>query len=408
MVVFDVEGVILPKQRYLLEEMTLLSRRDQASVLFNGLLYEIGIRPLKPTLERIYRHFRGVAFDDLAETFERIPLVPGTSEVIGRLKKEGFLIALISSGISEPFVQKLAKRLDADYAVGPILEVEEGKLTGRIFGEIIGPNGKEAALARILKEASVSPSACAVVADDRNNLPMFRLGGLKVGFNPDFALTHHSDHVVRGDLTEVLPILLGTPQPPTLKPIQDQPDIRETIHIGSFTISLICQFLGFNRFLLSTLILLVAVGYVLGELARLRGRSLPPFTTVTKLAATGPERWDYATAPLFLAMGVILSLVVFPPPSGYVGITVVTLGDGVAKIVGRGWGRIVIPFNKPKKVEGTLAGLAVSALVASLYVSPGRALLAASAGMLVEALPLPVNDNLLVSVIASLAALSPL
>ena len=201
--------------------MTLLSPWSQISVLFDGLLYEMGIRPLKPTLERIYRHFRGVAFDALAEAFERIPLVPGTSAVIGRLKKEGFLIALISSGISEPFVQKLARKLDADYAVGPRLEVEEGKLTGRISGEIIGPNGKEAALTRVLKEASVFPSACAVVADDRNNLPMFRLGGLKVGFNPDFALTRHSDQVVRGDLTDVLPILLGTPQPPTLEPIRD-------------------------------------------------------------------------------------------------------------------------------------------------------------------------------------------
>jgi hypothetical protein len=43
-----------------------------------------------------------------------------------------------------------------------------------------------------------------------------------------------------------------------------------------------------------------------------------------------------------------------------------------------------------------------------LVLSPTRALLAASAGMLVEALPSPINDNLLISIIASLAALVPL
>jgi dolichol kinase len=126
---------------------------------------------------------------------------------------------------------------------------------------------------------------------------------------------------------------------------------------------------------------------------------------VTKLTATGPERWDYATAPLFLAVGVTLSLVVFPPPSGYVGITVVTLGDGVAKIVGRRWGRTVIPFNKPKTIEGTLAGLIVSAFAASLFTPPPIALLAATLGMLIEALPSPVNDNLSVPLLTGLATI---
>lgn len=407
-VVFDVEGVILPKQRYLLEEMALLSRWSQLLVLLDGLLYEAGMRPLRPTLERIYRRFRGVAFEDFAESFEKVPLIPGVLEVFDRLKEEGLLIALISSGIPEPFIQRLARRLNADYAIGPTLEVEESRLTGRILGEIIETDGKEAALSHVLKETAVPPAACAVVADDRNNLPMFRLGVLRVGFNPDFALTAHSDYVVRGDLHEVSSILLNDHQSETSNPRRNSLHVREIIHIGSFILPLICQFLGFSRFLVTALILLTVFGYTLSEVARFRGRRLPPFTTVTRWAATGPERWDFATSPVFLAVGFTLSLVVFPPPSGYIGTTVVTLGDGVAKIVGGRWGRLMIPFNKPKKVEGTLAGLAVSALVASIYTNPVSALLAASAGMLVEAIPTPVNDNLLIPVVASLVALVPL
>jgi len=408
MVVFDVEGVILPRPRYLLEEIKLLSLWDQVEVLLDALLYEAGMKPLKPTLERIYRHFRGVAFDDFQASFEKVSLVPGVSEVIGRLRREGLLIALISSGIPDPFVQRLAGKLGADYAVGPKFEVEEGRLTGRVSGDIIESDGKKAALTHVLKEASIAPSDCAVVADDKNNLPMFRLGVLRVGFNPDFALAAQSDHVVKGDLNDILPILLSDLQQRSSDLRQDPLYVREAIHIGSFLLPMMCQFLGFDRFLLSALILLTTLGYILGEVARFQEHSLPPFTTVTKWAATGSERWDFATAPLFLAIGFTLSLLVFPPPSGYVGATVVTLGDGVAKIVGKNWGRVIIPFNKPKKVEGTLAGLAVSALAASLYTSPIRALLAASAGMLSEALPMPVNDDLLIPVVASLAALAPL
>jgi dolichol kinase len=94
------------------------------------------------------------------------------------------------------------------------------------------------------------------------------------------------------------------------------------------------------------------------------------------------------------------------PPSGYVGITVLSLGDGTAKIIGRRFGKTIIAFNKPKTIEGTLAGLIVSGLVASLYGSPPRAIIAAGLGMLAEIIPTPINDNLLVPIVASLTALA--
>lgn len=408
MVVFDVEGIILPTQRYLLQEVTLLNNRKKLAVLFNGLLYQIGIRHLRKTLELIYRNFEGIPFEDFARIFEKIQLIPGTDEVFSELRKRNVSIALISSGIPEQFVQKLAKKLGVDYAIGPKLEVENGKLTGKIFGDIIDTYGKRMALTGILEKASIPPSACAVIADDRNNIPMFEPGILRIGFNPDFALTAKSDFVVRGDLKEVLGILFKESRlnMPTTR--RGMGYIRETIHIGSVLVPFICQFLGFNRFILSTIILLTAVGYFLGEATRFLGHSLPPFTTLTRLAATGSERWDFATSPLYFAAGVILCLTFFPTPSGYVGITVVTAGDAVAKIIGRRWGRNLIPFNKPKTVEGTLVGLAVSALIASLYVNPIKALLAASLGMFVETIPTPVNDNLLIPLVASFSVLIPL
>lgn len=408
MVVFDVEGVILPTQRYLLQETTLLNHRRKLSVLFNGLLYQVGIRHLKQTLERIYRNFKGISFDDFTQVFDRIPLIPGTDEVFSELRKRNVSIALISSGIPEQFVKKLAKKLGADYAVGPKLEVENGKLTGKIFGDIIDTHGKRMALTGILEEASIPPSACAVIADDRNNLPMFEPGILRIGFNPDFALTAKSDYVIRSDLKEVLRILFKESRPNIATTRRGTEYLREAIHIGSVLVPFICQFLGFNRFILSTIVLFTAGGYFLGEVIRFQGHSLPPFTTLTRLAATGSERWDFATAPLYFAAGVILCLAFFPPPSGYVGITVITVGDVVTKMIGKRFGRNVIPFNKPKTVEGTLAGIAVSALIACLYVSPIKALLAASLGMFVEAIPTPVDDNLLIPLVASLSSLIPL
>lgn len=406
MVAFDVEGVVLPTQRYLLEEITLLNNLGRLEVLFNGFLYQVGISHLKQSLERIYSNFKGISFEEFGKIFDRIQLIPETQEVFNELKKRGLSIALISSGIPEQFVQKLAQKLGADYAVGPIIEIEDGKLTGKIFGEIIDAYGKRQALTNILEEASIPSSACAVVADDRNNILMFEAGALKIGFNPDFALTTKSDYVIRSSLKEILPLIFDEPETNISNPRKGTDYLRETIHIGSFLIPILCQFFGVNRFILSIIIIFTATGYVLGEVARFQGHNLPPFTNLTKLAVTGSEQWDLALAPLYLAVGVTLCLIIFPQPPGYVGITVVTLGDGVAKIFGRRWGRIVIPFNKPKTVEGTLAGVVASALITSLYISPLKALVVTSIGMLTELIPTPINDNLLIPFVASASGLA--
>ncbi|MCJ7609172.1 haloacid dehalogenase-like hydrolase [Candidatus Bathyarchaeota archaeon] len=406
LVVFDVEGVILPKERYLLAEMAPLPMVAQLSILFHGFLYELGIRALKPTLQHIYLHFRGMTLEEFTGTFDNIPIIPHAQKVIQVLKEQSYKIALISSGIPQPLLQRLADRLNADYAIGPALEVQEDRLTGRIIGNLIEPQGKKAALDFVLEKEGIPPVEIAVVADDRNNLAMYDPAALKIGFNPDFILATKSDYVVKGEITEILPLLAKGHQP-SVNARHDDTRLREAIHMGSATIAILCHFMNLNRFFLAALILLVSIGYCLGEVARFRGRSFPPFTTLTRHAATTAERWDIATAPLYLAAGVVISLVLFPPPSGYVGIIVVALGDGVAKIVGRRWGRTTIPFNKPKKLEGSIAGVAISALAASLYASPSKALLAAIIGMTIEALPLPISDNLLIPLVASLAALLP-
>jgi phosphoserine phosphatase/dolichol kinase len=406
LVVFDVEGIILPKERYLLVEIAPLPIVAQLAILFHAFLYGFGIRALKPTLQHIYQHFRGMPLEKFTGTFDEISIIPHAQEVIQVLKEQSYKIALISSGIPQPLLQRLADRLKADYAIGPTLEVQDDRLTGRIIGNLIEPQGKRAALDFVLEQEGVPPSEIAVVADDRNNLAMYDPAALKIGFNPDFILATKSDYVVKGDLTEILPLLAKDHQPSTNARHEDT-RLRETIHMGSAAIAFVCQFMNLSRFFLAVLIVLVSLGYGLGEVARFRGRSFPPFTTLTRHAATTVERWDIATAPLYLAAGVVISLVLFPPPSGYVGITVVALGDGVAKIVGRRWGRTTIPFNKPKKLEGSMAAVAVSALAASLYTSPSKALMAAIIGMTIEAIPLPISDNLLIPLAASLVALLP-
>ena len=76
----------------------------------------------------------------------------------------------------------------------------------------------------------------------------------------------------------------------------------------------------------------------------------------------------------------------------FAAITVLTLGDETAKIVGKKLGRRALLYNKTKQLEGTLAGIIVSA-AASLFITPFKAVAASVTSMVAESPPLPVDDN---------------
>ena len=125
LVVFDVEGIIIPKNRFLVFEM---SRKTGffsfIKIVFLGLLYEIGLLSLEYTLKKIFEMFKGVPENDVVELTKNIPLMLGTKEVFKKLNEKGYKTALISSGLPQEVVEDLAKTLHVDHAFGIKLEVK--------------------------------------------------------------------------------------------------------------------------------------------------------------------------------------------------------------------------------------------------------------------------------------------
>lgn len=402
LIVFDVEGVLVPKRRYLLfETARKVGLWVFVKIVVVGVLYEIGLLSLESTLRKIFMVLRGLTVDDLYQLYKEFPLMPGAEKVFEKLNKTGYKTALVSSGLPKLLVEDLAARLGVDYAFGLELEVASGYLTGEIGGDVLKPDGKAIVLKEILEKEGLSPQDCAVVADDLNNLPMFPLSKLRIGYNPDFLLSAKSDFVVRGDLSEILPILTENALRVPTYPLSRSEIIRETIHIISFLVPFICIYL-LESYLVSLLILLTTSLYTASEVARLRGINFPVFSTITWKAANKPEYYEFATAPISFALGITLSLILFPAPYGYASIAILTLGDGFATIFGRKFGNVVFPFNKGKNVEGSVFGFLFASVGAMLFVDPVKALVGAAVGMLVECLPLPLSDNLTVPLASGL------
>ncbi len=399
LVIFDVEGVLIPKNRFFFEVGKTLGLSRLLKILFIGFLYQIGVIPLKTALKRIFSYTRGCTLKDLIQIAEKVPLMPDAKDLFSQLKEEGFKTGLISSGLPALVVKKLAAAVGADFGFGFEIGVNDDVSTGEIWGDVIEENGKFLVLSQILEAEKLSLSQCAVVADDRNNASIFLPEMQKVGFNPDFVLRIKADKVVNGKLSKILPAIKGES---TRRPLPSKSDmLRETIHASGFFVPVVAGLIG--NFAVALMISLVIIVYVISELARLGGKNLPIVSEITRYAASQAELYDFAAAPLYFAVGILMALLLFPAPINAVAIAIFTLGDSAASIFGGTLSKKPLPFNKGKTLEGSLAGFFFAFLAGSVFVSPVYALIGAVVAMTIEFLPLPVNDNILIPVGTGLA-----
>ncbi len=255
LVVFDVEGVLIPRNRFVFEVGKSLGFVGLVKMLFFGFLYEAGILNLESTLKRIYKEMRGINLEALMFTFSKIPATPYLQSFFCQLKARNCKIALISSGIPTVIVQKLAAALGADYAYGVEIEVAEDKLTGAIWGDAITKKGKYKILQEILKQENLPLKDCVVVADDRNNSCIFLPDILKIGFDPDFIIRVKADRVVNGKLTGILPILDGKPHKHSFPSANDL--VREGIHAAGIFMPVIAGLIGVP--IVAAIIILIAL-----------------------------------------------------------------------------------------------------------------------------------------------------
>jgi phosphoserine phosphatase/dolichol kinase len=394
LVVFDIEGVLIPKNRFLFEMGKTMGFIVLIKLLFFGFLYEAGILKLESTLRHIYGDLKGGKVDTMAEIFNRIPATPFLQSIFSQLKARNCKTALITSGLPTSLVKKLAECVGADYAYGIEVEQKDGRLTGQISGDAITKNGKLAILCEILNRERLLVRDCVVVADDRNNRCIFLPGALKIGFNPDFMIRVVADRVVTGKLLGILPIIDGIPHKRTFPSANDL--VREDIHAAGFFMPVIAGMIGVPA--VAIIIIIIAIIYTVSEFLRLDGLTIPVVSSITRHAASQSELYGFAAAPLYFAFGIVATLLLFPTHAGSAAIAMFCLGDSTASLFG-GTISTSLPFNKGKTWEGSLAGFFFAFLAGSFFVPPLLALVGAAFAMTIEVLPLPINDNVLIPIL---------
>lgn len=144
------------------------------------------------------------AFD---KVFNSIHLSPNVQEFISILQKNGILVGLVSGGFT-PIVERLAKSLGIAYFSANQLEVKDGLLTGKLVGQIISPEIKQATLEQWRKELQLPRARTVAIGDGVNDLLMLKSAGLGIAFCAKEVLKKEiPNHIDKRDFLEVLPLI---------------------------------------------------------------------------------------------------------------------------------------------------------------------------------------------------------
>ena len=144
----------------------------------------------------------------LDEVREQVVLTPGARTLVRTLKRLGDTVALVSGGFLE-IVAPIAAELGIDHAVANRLEVADGRLTGRVEGEIVDRAAKARALRRFADEAGLPPSRTVAIGDGANDLDMLAAAGLGVAFNAKPLVREQAHAAVNVPYLDAVLYLLG-------------------------------------------------------------------------------------------------------------------------------------------------------------------------------------------------------
>jgi phosphoserine phosphatase len=126
---------------------------------------------------------------------ERLQLNEGAEELTSGLHQRGIRTALVSGGFTF-FTERLRQRLKFDYTLANELEIEDGRLTGTVRGDIVGAQAKADFLVRLCGELGIEHKAVIAMGDGANDLPMLRLSGLGVAYHAKPATQAEADVVL--------------------------------------------------------------------------------------------------------------------------------------------------------------------------------------------------------------------
>lgn len=151
---------------------------------------------------------QGLDVEALERAGKNVQLTPGARTFVRTLKRLGFRVAAVSGGFTQ-LTDRLADELDLDHAYANSLEVLNGRLTGRLVGEVVDRAAKAQILKRIAQFEGVDLDQTVAVGDGANDLDMLNAAGLGIAFNAKALVQEAADTSVNVPYLDAILFILG-------------------------------------------------------------------------------------------------------------------------------------------------------------------------------------------------------
>ena len=179
LVAFDMDSTLI--QTEVIDELAIAAGSgDQVAKITEAAMN--GQLDFKESLVRRVALLKGLDASVLDEIAARLPLTPGAERLIRTLRSLGYRTAILSGGFGF-FGRELQKRLGIDFVYANELEIEDGRLTGRVTGEIVDGARKAALLKLLAEQGGLRLEQTIAVGDGANDLPMLDAAGLGIAFH---------------------------------------------------------------------------------------------------------------------------------------------------------------------------------------------------------------------------------
>ena len=153
------------------------------------------------------QRWKNLPVAEITSHLHAIPYNRNVKRTLKRLKKMGFKLAIISTGL-DLLALKVKKELLIDHCVCNKLYVKNGRLTGRVKIDV-AHGEKGLAFRKLLRKAGFKPDQAIFIGDSATDLPAAQIAGFAIAFNASHnGLVAAADYNCRSkDFKEVFAVI---------------------------------------------------------------------------------------------------------------------------------------------------------------------------------------------------------
>ncbi|MCA3241027.1 MAG: phosphoserine phosphatase SerB [Rubrivivax sp.] len=185
LVAFDMDSTLISIE--CIDEIAAVAGRKAEVAAITEAAMRGEIADYAESLARRLALLRGVPAEALEAVYtQRLALNPGVEAFVAACREAGLKTVLVSGGFTF-FADRVKARLQLDFARANVLEIEDGRLSGRLvprpWGTVVDGAEKRRVLLELAELLGLQPEATIAVGDGANDLPMMGAAGCSIAFH---------------------------------------------------------------------------------------------------------------------------------------------------------------------------------------------------------------------------------